>query len=144
MYDNLWSHNGMVRNTNTHNPTIHPLIREHTLSSSSSSLPPSVFATSQVVWLQDAAPGPEFLLRAVHTGSTNPARPRPPQLSAWCPWDTSPRGQAGRGSSRPVCRPSVSPRRPALVYCCCELWRRRGVCSVAVCLFFFKDRLVLL
>ena len=60
--------------------------------------------------LQDAAPGLEFLLRAVLTGSTNPARPRPPRASPPCPWVTSPRGRAGRSSSRPACSPSVSPR----------------------------------
>ena len=60
--------------------------------------------------LRAAAPGLEFLLRAVLTGSTNPARPRPPRASPPCPWVTSPRGRAGRSSSRPACSPSVSPR----------------------------------
>lgn len=65
--------------------------------------------SSQGERLQDAAPDLESPLPGVLTGSTGPARPTPPRVDLICLWDNSPREQAGRNSSRPVCSRLVSP-----------------------------------
>ena len=111
MCNNRWSHYSVV--WKTHTIYAHRRTETHFFvyikASSLSSLLIAI-ALSQVERLQDAAPGLEFLHLDVLTGSTNPARPRRPRPNPWCPWVPSPRGRAGRASSRPACSPLVSPR----------------------------------